>query len=411
MGLAGIMKLIFDIFEQKQVAETLKKTVLVVLCLSLLLPITAYSNNHFECDRSKNYLPFYYAYNLLMSCRENAVLFTNGDNDTFPVWCLQYGYGIRPDVRVIVLSLLRSEWYIAEQRDKFDVPITLSDFQIKSLQPFLINDSLYMVSNQVTDHIIDNALVKSKYPERWPELPMTYGEFQKRIDSTRLNSDTTLYFDPPIHFSTTVDPNGLKYKYTGIEHRRVDAVIEGMVHNIHPLKVPYKINIDFTWDYFINTFNAQGVNDTSLYKDVTARRLADNYWKIIARLADEIFAQGGQEEALEMNVRSVEIATQPVNAFRFLAKNLMNAGRIDEIYDYMDMFPNVSREGMMEISCRIYDVMFNSEVNQLRRQIKSEAYDQNMINSLAAKQMYETENYRDYLRFLDDFTAKYANNQ
>lgn len=113
------------------IANTItRRAVAIPLAASLAigLPLLMLVQNYDDHDRSGRTFQVDHARNLLASCAPNAILFTGGDNDTFPLWYLQEVEGFRTDVRVMVLSYLNTDWYINQLRNTYyqSAPFSLS---------------------------------------------------------------------------------------------------------------------------------------------------------------------------------------------------------------------------------------------------------------------------------------------
>lgn len=104
--------------------------------LGLVVPFLLAKENWDDHDRSNRTTARDFAYNYLASCDENAILFTNGDNDTFPLWYIQDVEGVRTDVRVANMSLLSTDWHINQMKRKAyksdPLPITLNEFDYRN---------------------------------------------------------------------------------------------------------------------------------------------------------------------------------------------------------------------------------------------------------------------------------------
>ncbi len=131
LGAGALVTLTEQKLNQLGQSKLLKSPAYALGLIFILLPSLALANNYHRNDRSGNWIPWDYAFNLLNSCEKDALMFTNGDNDTFPLWFLQEVEGIRKDVRIVNLSLLNTDWYILQLKHHMNVPITLEDNQIE----------------------------------------------------------------------------------------------------------------------------------------------------------------------------------------------------------------------------------------------------------------------------------------
>lgn len=110
-GVAFIYKLL-----KNYTTEVISASVATIL--SIGVPVLMAQQNWDDHDRSNRYTARDYAKNYLSSCEPNSIIFTNGDNDTFPLWYIQEVEGFRTDVRVINLSYFNTDWYVDQMRKR-----------------------------------------------------------------------------------------------------------------------------------------------------------------------------------------------------------------------------------------------------------------------------------------------------
>ncbi|MCB9496872.1 MAG: DUF2723 domain-containing protein [Fibrobacteria bacterium] len=252
----------------------------VLLCA--MVPVVAGTSNWTEHDRSRIHVPYDYAYNLLMSCPQDAILFTNGDNDTFPLWALQETYGVRRDVRLVNLSLINTDWYIRQMRDiEPKVPLLLTDAEIKALSPER-NPYPNGMQLPVGKRVIDFPGTKS--------LP--YLKIQDKLIMHIIMANEQAPKRKPVVFAATVgDDNMLGFAPY--------CRMQGMVYVLTDSLVKQPVDVDRTVDLFENVYKYRGMDASApklRYLDDDSRRLLMNYASIAIQTS---MAEGDEIRALK----------------------------------------------------------------------------------------------------------------
>jgi hypothetical protein len=255
---AGAMLLLLFSSSNKTLRQTVAPICVLLWAVSPALPFYQNIGLH---NRRFDFLPWDYAYNLLMSCEKGGILFTNGDNDTFPLWALQEGYGVRKDVRLVNLSLANTDWYIKQLRDlEPKVPISFSDRQIANLQPVL---NPYGQATRIT---LDNAGLSVVVPGRDQHRAMLVQ------DKLVLNIINSTRWRKPIYFSTTVSSE----HFMGADPY---LQMQGLVYRLMPQEVSADQRFDLDRSLFMinKVYRFRGLGQRTATIEENAQALVSNY--------------------------------------------------------------------------------------------------------------------------------------
>ncbi|MDX9930698.1 MAG: DUF2723 domain-containing protein, partial [Bacteroidales bacterium] len=342
-------------------------------------PVLLATQNWDDHDRSGRYTARDIAANYLESCAPDAVLFTYGDNDSFPLWYVQDVERLRTDVRVANLSYIQAGWYIDMMRQKaFDsdpLPLSLGSekylegirtqmpvnttvnrpVNIKEVVRFLGLDDRkfqidisgrgdyanYLPANQLlidvdSASVVANGTVKEYYSDRIA-APMIWNY----SDNNALKGDLAIMdliasnnWERPVYYSTTVPSS----QYKGLQKFFVQ---EGMAYRVVPVIIDETGEYDFgmidpnvMYDNMMNKFKWGNAADPSVYLDENNRRMFSNFRRLFANLGRALLEAGDTTRAVEAVRRGYEIvpwSKLPDDYFcTGIAEVLINAGMKEE---------------------------------------------------------------------------------
>ncbi len=310
-GMAAVLEWVQEAFHDKQKLRNVLAVVLIA-AFFVAAPANLLAFNYETHDRTGNYVAYDYSYNILQSCEKDAVIFTNGDNDTFPLWFLQYVYNIRPDVRVVNLSLLNTPWYIKQLKSQEPkVPISIPDNRIDDLE--LMRWEEKTVTVPVTDAALDRALDEVSRQEEFLESdeyndkelkftlkPTLMGQALRVQDYMVLNIIMANRWEKPLYFAVTVSNTnqiGLN------DYMRMD----GLSFRIVPYNTRSGNEVDperLERNLF-EVFQFRNLNNADVYYNDNIIGLLQNYRAAFMRLIN-VYQQRGNMEGVERVLRRME---------------------------------------------------------------------------------------------------------
>ena len=258
-----------------------------------LLPALALSNNYHRNDRSGNWIPWDYAHNLLNSCEKDAIMFTNGDNDTFPLWFLQEVENVRKDVRIVNLSLLNTDWYILQLKHRMGVPITLEDKQIKWIRVSYQGQTADRPAEPYFDPVRNTTHYLYPIPDQ------ASGRLIRIQDLMIEHIVRTNNWKYPIYFSATVSGGNR----IGLDnHLRV----QGYAYKIVPEEGSGMADINLTYKLLFETSQYRSLADENVYKDENTVGLLINYPEKMIELAGLYLQAGDTNQAIQVAEKARE---------------------------------------------------------------------------------------------------------
>ena len=334
----------------------------VVILAFLLVPANMFRANFHQANRTGNYVAWDYSYNLLQSCAQDAVLFTNGDNDTFPLWYLQDVEGVRRDVRVVCLSLLNTNWYIRQLKHEQPygskkISMMTPDVEIDNIGPRQFEPRIIKLpvpGDVMRQFGVEGTAGTITMKDKGAPAPDTISFFMQstvqfgNVKAIRVQDImvfdvvATSNWERPIYFAMTVSPDG----QIGL---RDYLQLEGLAFRLTPKKgTSYWSNINeyrMRAQLFADVekpsktpalgYRWRGLDDKKTYFDEDVRRLMTNYRQAFGLLAQYYANTPGQNaKVIETLDRMEKIIPRQVIPMDYRTKiyvaNLFNvAGKED----------------------------------------------------------------------------------
>lgn len=337
LGVLGIAEWLTDKVKNQSVKAALAGCI-GILCLGV--PALMAQQNWDDHDRSGRFVCRDFGGNYLTSCRKNAILFSNGDNDTFPLWYNQEVEEYRTDIRVCNLSYVQTDWYISQMKrpyyespacpitwepkdyltgtneviyvdDNESLSATVKDaFEFahsdnprtkRSGENYIPTKRLYVpvnVNEVMSSPAFADADGKCRYQadELADRVNIKVGNRLTKSEMAQLEMISSNHWQRPIYYCVTV---GSSY-YQGLEPY---FELTGLAYQVTPVRSrdgQPRINVEEMYDNMLHKFRYGNVAMKGIYLDENTTRMCRTHRMMLSQLADELMRLNDKERALEV---------------------------------------------------------------------------------------------------------------
>ena len=349
-------------FLERKTGKAMLGAVASVLCL--LVPVQMVSQTWDDHDRSGRYTCRDFGQNYLQSLPQqgNPIIFTNGDNDTFPLWYNQETEGVRTDARVCNLSYLQTDWYIDQMRrpayDSPSVPISWKRIDYVAgtregirVSPGTLEQAIeYYKNDPIKMHQLlgENPYELSTVIDKWILNPnkdmqifptdslvitvdkeavrqsgmMIAGDSIPDVMHISLKGKRAVYKSEMMMYEMLARCNWVRPLYVAMTvgsenygNLGNNFVQEGLANRITPFNTKEsgrRIDTEKMYDNLMNRFKFGGIDQPGIYLDETVLRMCYTHRRLFSQLATQLMAEGKRDKALKV-VEKAETAIPAVN--------------------------------------------------------------------------------------------------
>ena len=407
MGVLGVYNFVKNYLPKNKDNATVA---LATVLLCLFVPIQMAAQNWDDHDRSGRYAARDFGKNYLSCVEENGIIFTNGDNDTFPLWYAQETEGYRTDVRVCNLSYLQTDWYIDQMKsqayESAPLPIDMDwkrygngkltyayvldrgfgkDCELDKAMDYLLSEdkeNKYVPEYGITiDHLpssklyinVDTAAIADKIPVDLKDNITDKIDIQLQSNDavmlnqisvlSMLNSIAKENWNRPIYYAVTVGPD----MYLNLDKHFVKV---GLAYRILPVAnddpdSESLIDTETMYDNMMNKFEWGGVDNPNVYLDETTRKMTYTMRMLFIDLAEALIMEEKYDMALNVLDKMMEkipatatkhdyLSIQPAMAYYSLGEDEKGESILTEVADnsmeYMKWFRSLEYNTLKTIS-------------------------------------------------------------